>query len=662
MNSYFFQTKLSDHMDDPAVQDAVRALMWNFINELKPTDISLLSPTDACDFIKEAHSNGGAAYVLDVGSKTYDEWMWGAKPKDKTYKIIEVYKPNVRSIVENLLTPLGITIDKVNTVTQMLELLNFKAGKGALQVDNDRYQYRKHFMPYDYFNSMAPEYKASFDICFKRLIGTLKAITKAKDTPLEDTPILKSDSCDAETCAEPSSPKDEDIEVVRRMYGFADISTIAALLSTTEVRVKDIMIRYLKKPPVNKLNEYINQNLSASDISYIAQNYDYNKNNILSICDAINKNPIVVYNHLNSITDLKEPESFYIPKEIMDKHLKLESKAINDLTKTVNFLDHNLASLIRKNVSDSIKFDSVKVDDNANSDEVFILNICDTHFFKYVDLNDVNYMNEYNKDIAITRWKSYIHQIVRKLAVCKPKYVVICLLGDIFNGFIHDSDKKDRNTFADVFPKVRDMFLWGIQEIAKVVKIDTINCCSGNHARFKEKDFTARTFYTNNADYMLAQMLKADLVDYLPYDLTFNICESAWLPDIIEGRGYMFSHGCAIRGGSNMAGMPGPSASKESIKAKNTIENSINHIWSDEQIRHINPKLLGRNLNIEQAIIGHFHNDFSMPGLNLSLRCGLSLMGTDDFAYDKLRVKSPAGQTFYRVSSRGFLGSENILV
>ncbi len=294
-----------------------------------------------------------------------------------------------------------------------------------------------------------------------------------------------------------------------------------------------------------------------------------------------------------------------------------------------------------------------------------IFNISDMHFFNKIDGRDVMLLNEYNEEIARRRWDMFIASAVNLIKAKRPRYIILAMLGDFYSGRVHNNHDKDYDdsTMTEVVMKGEAMMAEMISTLAEHAFIKTIHVCPGNHPRVNPKDFDATAFLRDNDDYASGCRLKEKFSNLLPYT-TFNSPGSLTIADAIEGVGYIFSHGHAIRGGAGQSGLPVASAVTTSARWARNWQDAITKSRTGEiDLSLYNPNLeAAKPFFFKYAMIGHFHSRLRIPGTSITTVGGLSLLGTCKFANNVLGYNSPAGVTYYVVNTNGIVEEGDIIV
>ncbi len=143
-----------------------------------------------------------------------------------------------------------------------------------------------------------------------------------------------------------------------------------------------------------------------------------------------------------------------------------------------------------------------------------VLCLSDVHLEERVDASTMNGLNEYNPDIAkdsVTRFFANglrLHHIFRR--DIKLNNVLLAILGDIINGYIHEEMVED-NYMSPTQATIMglDLLESGIRYLLKHAEANvTVVCKFGNHGRTTEKSRIS-SGYKNSYEWMMYHMLAA---------------------------------------------------------------------------------------------------------------------------------------------------------
>jgi UDP-2,3-diacylglucosamine pyrophosphatase LpxH len=177
----------------------------------------------------------------------------------------------------------------------------------------------------------------------------------------------------------------------------------------------------------------------------------------------------------------------------------------------------------------------------------------DSHLDEVVNPAEMtgNMTNAYNRDIARTRWESYVEQLCA-LSITFPTYqidgLVFMLGGDLFSGDIHD-ELRDTNesTMLDSVAYWTPVLASGIRRLADQYGSVHVANVIGNHGRTTRRPVAKRRAISNY-DHLVARLIEQRLAD--DARITFAIPESADALVTIYDTTFLLTHGDQASGGS----------------------------------------------------------------------------------------------------------------
>lgn len=187
------------------------------------------------------------------------------------------------------------------------------------------------------------------------------------------------------------------------------------------------------------------------------------------------------------------------------------------------------------------------------------LMLSDWHFDEVVNADEMGGVNEYNREIAVERFKYVMKGAIsetRKRPDLKYDGIYLIFNGDMFSGNIHD---ELRRTNEDTI--LGSIDFWADHVIAFIAGIKeefgTVHVVFeyGNHGRNREKPHFKQAA-RDNFDWLLGRIVARYFRDNS--NITFQIPESMdCLVEIYSTR-YLVTHGDAFSGGSGISGMLAP--------------------------------------------------------------------------------------------------------
>lgn len=158
------------------------------------------------------------------------------------------------------------------------------------------------------------------------------------------------------------------------------------------------------------------------------------------------------------------------------------------------------------------------IKEKVKSESTAILLCSDWHIEEKVTPDTVNWLNEYNDEIAEQRvWRLFKNtvDVLRWFELeTEINKMIVALLWDFITWYIHE-ELMESNTLSptEAIIKVRNMIKWGLDFLLKETKYELIVPCNyWNHWRtWKEKKIS--TWHQNNYEWMMYKILENDFKD-----------------------------------------------------------------------------------------------------------------------------------------------------
>lgn len=225
-----------------------------------------------------------------------------------------------------------------------------------------------------------------------------------------------------------------------------------------------------------------NPEMSTDDLLEALKDLPYSKSTLkVYITEARKDIPVTTQIEVDkTVRRLKEGEKDYKKKykQVLDDNEKLERQIemMVELPKAKPYI--------------------IKADPSIKSEATVITQLSDIHFEQRIDAHTVNYLNEYNPDIAKQRLENYFRHL-RKLTDLSRKDVTIKDLvihfgGDFLHGFIHEEyHRTNYLTPIDASYQLYEILISGLNYL---LDDETLNiriiCNVGNHSRTTHKCYT----------------------------------------------------------------------------------------------------------------------------------------------------------------------------
>lgn len=253
--------------------------------------------------------------------------------------------------------------------------------------------------------------------------------------------------------------------------------------------------------------------------------------------------------------------------------------------------------------------------------------LSDTHFGEKVFPEQIEYINGYDRPIALARLQNFFHNtvVIAKQYLSGVQYpgIVMPMGGDIFSGDIHEElDRTNEGTIQEEILFWIDPVVSGIKMLADEFGQVFIPAVPGNHPRGTKKP-VHKMRVPNNFDWLFCCFLKK-IIDDTPYKskVTWRISASADCDYSIYNTRYRLSHGDQFRGGSGIAGMLSPLMIGDARKRKRAQKAEKPY---------------------DYLVLGHWHQRAHFKGILVNG----SLKGADEYAYDNNFDLEPPEQSFW---------------
>lgn len=237
--------------------------------------------------------------------------------------------------------------------------------------------------------------------------------------------------------------------------------------------------------------------------------------------------------------------------------------------------------------------------------------LSDIHFDEHVYPGQVEGMNEYNHDIAVSRIRHTFLTTVDLLKnkLTNPKYdgIVCALGGDMLSGNIHEElAETNEQPILKSAMDLTDLLVEGISMLADEFGKVFVPCVTGNHGRLSPKKKHKNKVY-DNYEWVIYQ----NIAKYFSNDerVVVNVSNSSDIHYDIYNVSFLLTHGDQFRGGSGISGIFTPLMLGRSRKQQRA-----------QAVRK----------NFDIMMLGHFHQYIHTEQLIVNG----SIKGYDEFAYD----------------------------
>jgi len=231
-----------------------------------------------------------------------------------------------------------------------------------------------------------------------------------------------------------------------------------------------------------------------------------------------------------------------------DDKLKVALDTINLLAKKVEVIQ------TIKDVSTTI----IKVPTNQINGATAVVLASDWHYWETVNPENVDGLNEYNKEIAQRRAEKFFQSIVKLLSIYKEHSdidtLVLAMLGDFISGNIHDElMESNQGLVIDEVMAVQTAIASGLEYLLKHTDVKIIvPCHCGNHGRITDK-----THISTEAGNSLEYLMYHNLAGYFRNESRIEFRISRGYLSYVDVAGYVirFHHGHAVKYGGGIGGI-----------------------------------------------------------------------------------------------------------
>ena len=275
----------------------------------------------------------------------------------------------------------------------------------------------------------------------------------------------------------------------------------------------------------------------------------------------------------------------------------------------------------------------IPVTSKVSREAVAFILASDWHVEELVLPQKVNYLNEFNLDVADSRinnfWNNSASLVKSSQLHTTIKEGVLFLGGDFISGNIHDELLENTSLRPiDAIIWAQERIVAGIKLMLKETNLNyTIVCSVGNHSRITQKIHFS-TEQENSLEYFMYHQLQNIFAD--EKRVTFQIAEGYHSYLEVCGKTIRFHHGHAIRYYGAIGGIY--------MSARRSIGQ-----WNKSKHADID-------------IFGHFHQQKNDGGLFIT---NGSLIGWNAFAIQIKADYEPPRQKFFLLTNKGEIVGEH---
>ena len=302
-----------------------------------------------------------------------------------------------------------------------------------------------------------------------------------------------------------------------------------------------------------------------------------------------------------------------------EKELLKEIEALKDTNKALVGLKKKFAPVkIRKR-------------DRIKSESTLFLVASDWHIEERVNPKTVNYLNEFNLQIAEQRVDALWNNSVKLLEIFERdteiKDIVVCLIGDFITGSIHEENLATNAVKPmEAIWKAQNLIAGGLELLKQTGRKVHVICKSGNHARTTKKVHMDGEYGNSLETFMYLNLAKQ-----FP-EFRWQIDESYHSYITVYDKVIRIHHGHFVRYGGGVGGIYIPM--NKAIAQWNKSYNAHLNING-----HFHNKLDGGNFVSNGSLIGY--NAFAV-----SIKAEMEAPQQTAFLFDKVHQKTIVAPIF----------------
>lgn len=333
----------------------------------------------------------------------------------------------------------------------------------------------------------------------------------------------------------------------------------------------------------------------------------------LKVCKDLN---IRIKNLTDIIVRIKKHSSIDLSKKVDENKYNINDDKVvihklkDEIKSLKSALDNAKSDIIDASMIKDIIFDVDKkldrkcevpewVNNKTKSKIVPVINITDVHIGERVNPEDVNFVNEYNTDLACYRVNKCVDDFIGIYRGNFTNYeydgVVCNVLGDIITGELHDLAETNDKTSVDQIIVAVQLIEEQLRKLHKSFGKVLVNMVSGNHGRSQPLKYTKNNNrYNNSLEKIVYTFVEHNMQD-VKDDVCFNTSPEDVLRVSINGHRFKLMHGDTIK--TTGTAIAGPSTSFARAFLKHSSVGA------------------STNASFDTMIIGHFHNHYYAQGV-----------------------------------------------
>jgi len=314
--------------------------------------------------------------------------------------------------------------------------------------------------------------------------------------------------------------------------------------------------------------------------------------------------------------------------------------------------DEKLLELYKENLTKDFKYVVKPLKEKIKSNKDLLLNFSDLHLGEVVVPEEVNFVNSFNKEIAVDRMNQLFFEVIRYAKKIIVKNLHIICNGDLFCGGIHNElvRNSDLNEVESIF-YLQNYLIPKLIEISECFENIYIDIIVGNHSRI----LPGRPYYkecvTMNYEFIFGRQMKMyfDLMSKYNKNnrIHINVPESPFIIKQIKNTKFLCTHGNILtgEGSGGFLGLPAYSTAMSAAKLYGILHQI--GVTDDTKFDHI--------------VAGHIHSTAKIPIFNGGFTFyGGSIIGTNEFSLYKMKGIAKKEQLLLIIDEDGIDGEMNI--
>lgn len=353
-------------------------------------------------------------------------------------------------------------------------------------------------------------------------------------------------------------------------------------------------------------NEFANikKQILKNDIELIGR---YNKNKEQTTNNKIKQNTTTKINTLEENVEISKLKTQLRKVELEKKEILDEYEKKSKLFNLLNDIDK--AEIKKQDYPSFLQKETIKSDSTIPT-----LFLSDLHFDEIVYPEQINYINQYNREIAIKRLNYMVDSSINILTKhMKLNYdgFVFALGGDLLSGNIHEELRENNEApILDSILVLTDLLIHQIEKLKKVFKKVFVPCVVGNHGRLDKKP-RMKNKVIDNFEYILCKSIERHFSK--DKDVSVIVSPSSDLNFEIYNTKFLLTHGDQFKGGNGIAGVFSPIMRGDAQKRKRN--NAIQNNYDVLMIGHFHQLITTKNIIMNGSVKGYdeysFNSNFS---------------------------------------------------